>query len=450
MQLFVCHRAALSILRERASKPSLRSFTFASLALLALAGFSGQALAASNVAVGLCAAAGTHYLTIQAAVNAVELLSVPRTVRVCPGSYGEQVMITGALTLEGISAGTSDAAVVETPSGGLVTNASDIYGNPVAAQIFVQGATGVTISHMTVDGSNDQLVDCSIDPIGIYYQNSSGSINNNAVRNVLMPSGLQGCQGGLAINVESDTGAPSITISNNSVRNYDKNGITASGPGTGGGPVVTVSANTVIGIGATGVIAQNGIQIGYGATGTVSSNYVVDDIYTGPIYGSSGILIYASGGVTVSGNTVESTQLGIVPATDPTYGTADGTIIKSNHIGGTQNFDAIDLCSDNNTAEFNTIYGSAQSGIHVDDECLPSTGSSNTVTSNTINEACAGILLGSGASNTTAPNTFSNVTNTTLAGDVCSPADGVTANTHGASSEKRSSLRPSPTKIMKR
>jgi hypothetical protein len=450
MQLFVCHRAALSILRERASKPSLRSFTFASLALLALAGFSGQALAASNVAVGLCAAAGTHYLTIQAAVNAVELLSVPRTVRVCPGSYGEQVMITGALTLEGISAGTSDAAVVETPSGGLVTNASDIYGNPVAAQIFVQGATGVTISHMTVDGSNDQLVDCSIDPIGIYYQNSSGSINNNAVRNVLMPSGLQGCQGGLAINVESDTGAPSITISNNSVRNYDKNGITASGPGTGGGPVVTVSANTVIGIGATGVIAQNGIQIGYGATGTVSSNYVVDDIYTGPIYGSSGILIYASGGVTVSGNTVESTQLGIVPATDPTYGTADGTIIKSNHIGGTQNFDAIDLCSDNNTAEFNTIYGSAQSGIHVDDECLPSTGSGNTVTSNTINEACAGILLGSGASNTTAPNTFSNVTNTTLAGDVCSPADGVTANTHGALSEKRSSLRPSPTKIMKR
>jgi hypothetical protein len=214
--------------------------------------------------------------------------------------------------------------------------------------------------------------------------------------------------------------------------------------------VVTVSANTVIGIGATGVIAQNGIQIGYGATGTVSSNYVVDDIYTGPIYGSSGILIYASGGVTVSGNTVESTQLGIVPATDPTYGTADGTIIKSNHIGGTQNFDAIDLCSDNNTAEFNTIYGSAQSGIHVDDECLPSTGSGNTVTSNTINEACAGILLGSGASNTTAPNTFSNVTNTTLAGDVCSPADGVTANTHGASSEKRSSLRPSPTKIMKR
>jgi hypothetical protein len=450
MQLFVCHRGALSILRARTSMPSLRTFTLASLALLALAGFSGQALAASNVAVGLCAAPGTHYLTIQAAVTAVELLPTPRTVRVCPGSYPEQVMITSPLTLEGTPAGTSDAAVVATPSGGLVTNGSDIYGNPVAAQIFVQGATGVTVSHITVDGSNDQLVDCSINPIGIYYQNSSGSINNNAVRNVLLPGGLQGCQAGLAINVESDTGAPAITISDNSVRNYDKNGITASGPGTGGGPVVTVSSNTVIGVGATGVTAQNGIQIGYGATGTVSSNYVVDDIYTGPVYGSSGILIYASAGVTVSQNTVESTQLAIVPATDPTYGTADGTIIRSNHIGGTQNFDAIDLCSDNNTAESNTIYGSAQSGIHVDDECPPSTGSGNTVTSNTINEACAGILLGSGSGNTTAPNTFSNVTNTTLAGDVCSPVDGVPSNTHEASSEKHQALRPSPSRIMKR
>jgi hypothetical protein len=450
MQLFVCHRAALSILRGRTSMPKLRGLAFASLALLVLAGFSGQALAASNVAVGLCAAVGTHYLTIQAAVNAVELLPAPRTVRVCPGPYTEQVMITNALTLEGVSAGTSDAAVVETPSGGLVTNGSDIFGNPVAAQIFVQGATGVTISHMTVDGSNDQLVDCSIDPIGIYYQNSSGPITYDAVRNVLMPAGLQGCQVGLAINVESDSGAPAITISNNSVRSYDKNGITASGPGTGGGPAVTVSGNTVIGIGATGVTAQNGIQIGYGATGTVSTNYVVDDIYTGPIYGSSGILIYASSGVTVLGNTVESTQLGIVPATDPTYGTADSTTIRSNHIGGTQNFDAIDLCSDNNTATLNTIYGSAQSGVHVDDECPPSTGSGNTVTSNTINEACAGILLGTGTGNTTAPNTFSNVTNTTLAGDACSPVDGVPANTHDASSEKHSSLRPSPSRITRR
>jgi parallel beta-helix repeat protein len=247
----------------------------------------------------------------------------------------------------------------------------------------------------------------------------------------------QGCQVGLAINVESNTGALPVTISNNSVRNYDKNGITASGPGDGNpGPSVKVIGNTVIGLGATPVIAQNGIQIGYGATGSVTSNNVADDIYTGSFYGSSGILIYASNGVTVTGNTVESTQYGIVPASDPNYGTANGTIIKSNHVGGTQTFDGIDLCSDGNMAQSNVVYGSAESGIHVDGECPPSTGINNTVTGNTINEACAGILLGTGTPNTIGSNFFSNVTNTKLAGDTCTPSYGP--------SEKHQSRRPSP------
>jgi len=61
------------------------------------------------------------------------------------------------------------------------------------AQIFVKNAA-VTISHITVDGANDGLTDCSIDAIGIYYLNSSGTITANAVRNVLLPTGLQGCQ----------------------------------------------------------------------------------------------------------------------------------------------------------------------------------------------------------------------------------------------------------------
>ncbi len=60
-------------------------------------------------------------------------------------------------------------------------------------------------------------------------------------------------------------------------------------------------------------------------------------------------------------------------------------------------------------------------GIHADDECpgprsTPS-GNSNTIENKTVNEACAGILEGSGSGNVFSPNTFSNVTNTLLAGD---------------------------------
>jgi hypothetical protein len=150
-------------------------------------------------------------------------------------------------------------------------------------------------------------------------------------------------------------------------------------------------------------------------------------------------LIYGSAGVTVSTNTVESTQFGIVPVTESAGKTANGTLVTSNHIGGTQLYDAIDLCSDNNMAQSNVIYGSSQDGIHVDGECPPSTGIGNLVTHNTINEACAGILLGTGSPNTTAPNAFLNVTNTTLAGDSCTPLDGP--------SGKHQSLRPSAYKM---
>jgi hypothetical protein len=52
------------------------------------------------------------------------------------------------------------------------------------------------------------------------------------------------------------------------------------------------------------------------------------------------------------------------------------------------------------------------------------------VTGNTINEACAGILAGSGTSgNTITPNSFFNVTNITLAADICPAA--VTGTAHG-------------------
>ncbi len=190
-------------------------FAYCCLALIALAAFGGQTFATS-AAVGLCAAPGTHYTTIQAAVNAVP---AGTKIEVCPGTYPEQVSITKNLTLLGIAGVSSDAAVIVPPAGGLSQTGTDIFGNAVAAQILVTGATAVTISHLTVDGSHNGLSGCSVDPIGIHYQNSAGTITYNAVRDQLMDPADQGCQIGLAINVESNTGSPAVTISNNSVRN---------------------------------------------------------------------------------------------------------------------------------------------------------------------------------------------------------------------------------------
>lgn len=330
--------------------------------------FVVQVAQASTEVVGTCRP-GKSFTTIQAAVNAAPSGS---TIDICPGIYPEQVtIISKTLTLVGVLSGTSDAAVLVPPSGGLIANGSHIGGGAIAAQIFVQSSTGVTISHLTVDGNGNALLGCGTDPIGIYFQNSSGRITDSVARNQILNGSDQGCQVGLGIDVESDSGTPAVTVSHNSVHTYQKNGITAGGPGTGGGPDMAITSNTVVGIGATPMIAQNGIQIGFGASGKVASNNVADDIYTGTAAAAgSGVLIYASPGITVSGNSVQSTQFGIATVTDSVDGPADNATINFNHIGGTQEFDAIDLCSDTNTAQSNTIYGSlAQSGIHLDDGC---------------------------------------------------------------------------------
>ena len=418
---------------------------------LAIVCFVAQAAQSATVIVGTCRT-GRSFTTIQAAVDAVPSGS---TIEVCPGTYVEQVKIDSkTLTVIGILSGTSDAVVLIPPSAGLIMNGTHIGGGSraIAAQIFVQNSTSVIISHLTVDGNGNALNSCGIDPIGIYYQNSSGRISDSVARNQILNAADQGCQIGLGIDVESDLGTPGVTVSNNSVHNYQKNGITAGGPGTGGGPAMAITNNTVVGIGATPLIAQNGVQIGFGASGKVTGNTVADDIYSGAAAAAgSGILIVASSGITVSGNSVQSTQFGIATVTDSADGPADSALITSNHIGATQEFDAIDLCSNGNTAQSNSIYGSqAESAIHLDDQCPGPTaapsGTNNTITNNTINEPCAGVLLGSTPSSAIGPNTFFNVTFTTLAGDSCPPAPAAATKLAASTVNHSSNRRPSPLK----
>src|SRR5579863_9589647 len=414
-------------------------------------------LFAANGTVGDCFVngGGNGYTTIQSAVISV---TPNATVYVCPGTYQEQVTISQPLRVIGVQVvgGTADGPTVLPPTAGLTTNATDIYGNPVQAQIFVSNVTGnVTIEKITVDATGNNVAGCGTDVQGIYYQNSSGTITDNVVRNQYQTdfTDYGGCQGGLAINVESTTSTHSVTISNNYVSAYQKNGITADGAATGpgsAGPAATIQNNYIVGLAATALnwptsgAAENGIQVAYGATGKITGNIVSDNIWgqdtsSQPYNAASGILIYASTGITVTGNTVTSAQFAITTNTDPTLGPCDNTTITGNKIAGTQIFDGIDVCSNSNTVDSNTIYGSTQSGIHLDDSC--GSGNSNTVSKNTINGACAGILLGTGT-NTPGTNTFYNVTNTTVAGDMCPAPVGGPMRPAVAGASR--SLRPSP------
>ena len=110
------------------------------LAMFLLAGLWGQSLLAANLQVGNCQSK-TGVATITLAVAAVS--PEGGTIKVCPGTYPEQVVISKPLTIQGIQDGNNDAAVIVPPVTGLVANTTRlspflVTGRPTAAQIFVR------------------------------------------------------------------------------------------------------------------------------------------------------------------------------------------------------------------------------------------------------------------------------------------------------------------------
>jgi parallel beta-helix repeat protein len=320
------------------------------------------------------------YTSIQAAVNAAKSGDV---IRVCAGTYHEQVVIGKSLSLE------ADNGVIVIPSD-VVANAAGLSSaEPIATIVLVKNAENVSLQGFIVDGSANGLTACGPTLIGILYQDASGSIAHNAVRNVRLANDLTGCQSGLAIDVESSSsGQSSVTIADNSVDGYQKNGITADEPGT----EVVVTNNAVTGLGPTTGAAQNGIQIGFGAQGRVTNNVVADNIYspcesaTNCPSNATGILIYQSDGVRVERNTVGSNQVGIFVA-------ANNGNIAGNTVFHSVALDGIALVGNGNSVSSNDISTSDDAAVYIQ-------GNQNTVFDNEFTGAAFGILKISGSSGT--------------------------------------------------
>ena len=319
------------------------------------------------------------YTSIQAAVNAAQSGNV---IRVCAGTYQEQVVIDKSLTLE------ADNGVIVIPSD-VVANSAGSSGSPIAAIILVRNAENVDLDGFIVDGSANGLTGCGPTFIGILYQDASGTIEHNAVRRVRLAPDLPGCQSGNAIDVESSSGGQSsVTIADNSVDGYQKNGITANEPGT----TVQVTENAVTGIGPTTGAAQNGIQIGFGAKGHVTNNSVADNVYS-PCESAAncpsnaaGILIFQSDGVRVERNILGSNQVGIFVAANH-VDVGGNTIFHSVALDGTA------LVGNNNSVTSNDIKSSDDAAVFIQ-------GNDNTIFDNEFTGAAFGIFKVSGSSGT--------------------------------------------------
>ena len=234
------------------------------------------AFAAGKYAVGTCMPKVPFYPTISAAVSSVPPGSI---IEVCPGNYPEQVLITQPLTLEGVTAGGSEA-VVTVPSGGLTQNQQDSFSD-LYYQILVEATGPVNITNLAVDGTGAFISSGSI--VGIFYQDSSGTVSHVSVRNQAYDG-----QGYPIVATTYAFAAPqTVLVQNSVIRSFDGAGMrTGSSDGT---MTVNLTANAIDGG------ALYGVDIFFSAaTGTIQSNTISNGLY---------LAILLSSNVTVAGNT---------------------------------------------------------------------------------------------------------------------------------------------------
>jgi hypothetical protein len=313
-----------------------RVIAVASAAVLALGGTAAASAATSGAAEAPeywvatngsasnantdCATAG--YSTVQSAVTAAEAAetgsqSLPAFIEMCPGTYQEQVTITknleivhaprpGRVTIEGLASPV-----------GSTTNcqATDTSSQVPQSVIEVCGAKAgganstsvhVIISRVTVEGDWPANV-CNDNLYGVLVEGGAAlelatSVVESIGADPLTSAG--GCQGGVGIEAGNSYTKQigHVVLVSDTVRGYQKNGITADGAGS----TAFVTNSTVTGAGATPYIAQNGIQISTGATGQIIASTISGNNYTGTGEASStGVLVYG-GGASCSGGDPQS------------------------------------------------------------------------------------------------------------------------------------------------
>ena len=216
---------------------------------------------ATTLYVGGCH--GSGYATISAAIAAAPAGSV---VAVCPGIYSEQIVITQALTLEGISSGGGNGVVITPPVGGLTNWVKRLSSSTsVYYQILVQNTAGlVNIAGIAIDGTGNNL-GLGAFLAGVYYRDTPGG----KVTEVSFRNQNCHCNSAEGLLLEAQSSTPSLTVMNDNFRGITGAAMELDQVIAGNTPInITVQSNVMRGSGQGLIVEQ--------AIGTIASNEIVD------------------------------------------------------------------------------------------------------------------------------------------------------------------------------
>lgn len=254
--------------------------------------------------------------------DAVDAANNGDTVYLCGGQYAEQVFVKKSITLTG------DAGSGLTATGASFSSNPSDYPSQFASDglalpqvLLVTTGNNVTVDGLKISGPLPGNGGCALDEYGVLALDGNLSLKNDTVNNIEdANSGLNGCQFGVGVQVgrtywpvagfgsdKTENFSATANIDGVTVTGYAKNGITVDGTGSS----ADISNSTVVGYGATTVVAQNGIQISRGAKGDVTNSTIADNAYSGAGEATAaGVLVYGGGGDPLSSKvTVKDNKL---------------------------------------------------------------------------------------------------------------------------------------------
>jgi hypothetical protein len=244
-----------------------------------------------------------QFTSIQAAVTAA---GPGARIRVCPGTYQEQVTIGPGKDGLTLYSQVPLEAIIKAPA--VMTLPNSI--------VTVDTAHDVSLRAFTITGPFT-APGCAGDlerHTGVRVTNGgSATIDANHITQIrdINPA-FFGCQDGIGVlvgrNLEGQTGTAWLT--HNTIDAYQKGGVVVDNTGS----YAEVDHNVITGEGLTNITAQNGVQVGRGAQADVEHNSISKNQFAriASTDTAAGVLLFeTNGGVTVDHNEVFQNGVGI-------------------------------------------------------------------------------------------------------------------------------------------
>jgi hypothetical protein len=307
--------------------------------------------------------------TVQAGIAAAKGGSV----EVCPGTYTEQIEISGPVKINAVSGvGTATLAMPASPAHSLSacdTKSSESEG-PLNQADEVSICTGgaVTITGMVIQ-AEIPLETCA-NGLNAIFVAGGGTLKASSDTiegaSTTLPE-YKGCQHGLAVRVGSASREEvgHAVLKADTISGYEKNGPTVSGTGSS----MSITNSTITGEGPSPYIAQNGIQISYGASGSVKGTMVSGNECNVGSCGAeaeqaTGVLFYqAAAGSKVTSSTMSHNDLGVYYASGSATVPASADVTVSKDVLSSNRYEAIGLEEGKAALSSDTINGSGLVGI---------------------------------------------------------------------------------------